>query len=226
MKAFDVEGGERRLVVNAGSEYFAFQAICPHQEVDLEEGILDGSVLTCHRHMWQWDLRTGAPLGLAELPLQRYTVVEEDGALYEVSASPVRQSPLFAGLSEATLDSIEKLVQSRNFEGGSVIYRPGDAAEDLCVLESGGVQFLVGRDERSSPRKFSLRTGEVFGWAALLEDHPRRIAAAICHEPSTVALIDGKALQDVLAGDPAAGYVVMRRLASLITRQLTPTGAQ
>jgi hypothetical protein len=41
-----------------------------------------------------------------------------------------------------------------------------------------------------------------------------------------VALIDGKALQGVLAGDAVAGYLVMRRLASLITRQLTPTGAQ
>ena len=181
---------------------------------------------TCHRHMWQWDVRTGAPLGLAELPLQRYAVVEEDGALYEVSASPVRQAELFTGLSDGTLDSIEKLVRSRSFEAGTVIYRPGDPAEDLCVLESGGVQFLVGRDERSTPRKFSLRTGEVFGWAALLEDHPRRIAAAICHEPSTVALMNGKALQDVLARDPAAGYLVMRRLASLITRHLTPSGAQ
>lgn len=226
MRAFDVEGGPRLLVANSGGEYFAFHAVCPHQEVELTEGLFDGSVITCPRHMWQWDVRTGAPMGLAELPLRRYDIVKEDGTLYLVSASVVRQAELFAGLSEAALDAIEKLVRSESFDAGSVIYEPGDPADDLCVLESGGVQFVVGRDDRTQPAGFSLRRGEVFGWAALLEAHPRRLATATCREQSTVALINGKELLRVLAGDPAAGYLVMGRLASLITRHLTPAGAR
>jgi toluene monooxygenase system ferredoxin subunit len=42
------------------------QAICPHQEVALCEGLFDGTVLTCHQHLWQWDIRSGAPMGIAE----------------------------------------------------------------------------------------------------------------------------------------------------------------
>jgi toluene monooxygenase system ferredoxin subunit len=71
------DGGQKVLIVNAGSEYFAVQALCPHQEIPLCEGILDGTVLTCHQHLWQWDLRTGEPQGLAEAPLGRYELTVE-----------------------------------------------------------------------------------------------------------------------------------------------------
>src|SRR5438046_10663014 len=79
-----LEGGLRLVVANSGGEFFGFQAICPHQEVPLCEGLFDGSVLTCHMHLWQWDVRTGAPLGIAEAPLQRYPVTVEGDSLYLV----------------------------------------------------------------------------------------------------------------------------------------------
>jgi toluene monooxygenase system ferredoxin subunit len=226
MKAFDVEGGLRLLVAGAGPRYYAYQALCPHMEVALEDGFYDGSVITCHQHLWQWDVRTGAPMGLAEAPLQRYEVAEEEGALYVVAPSAVRQAQLFAGIAEPTLEAVARLARPQTFEEGSVMYRPGDPADDLCVLESGRVQFAVGHDDRTSLAGFSLQAGEVFGWAALLEDQPHRLATATCLERSTVARIDGRALLALLAGDPAAGYLVMRRLASLITRHLTPAGAR
>jgi toluene monooxygenase system ferredoxin subunit len=71
-----------------------------------------------------------------------------------------------------------------------------------------------------------LRKGEVFGWAALLDSQPQRIAKATCIEPSVLLRINGKQALKVLESDPAAGYVVMRRLSSLIARYLAPSGAK
>ena len=85
LKAFEVEGGEKILVASAADAVYGYQALCPHMDVPLEEGFYDGRVITCHQHLWQWDVRTGAPLGLAEVPLQRYELVEDDGALYAVA---------------------------------------------------------------------------------------------------------------------------------------------
>ncbi len=226
MKAFEAEGGLKVLVANSGDAYYAYQAMCPHMDVALEEGFYDGSVITCHQHLWQWDVRTGGPLGLAEAALQRYELTEADGALYVVPSSPLRQTDLFKGLAEGTLEAVGRLARSQTFEEGSVIYKPGDPADDLCVLESGRVQFTIGHDDRMRPAGFSLRVGEVFGWAALLDGQPTRIATATCLERSTVLLIRGRELLKVLEGDPAAGYLVMRRLASLITHHLTPAGAR
>jgi toluene monooxygenase system ferredoxin subunit len=70
-----------------------------------------------------------------------------------------------------------------------------------------------------------LRRGEAFGWAALLEEHPRRIARAACMEPSALLRIDGKRALQLLEADPMSGFQVMRQLSHLITRHLTSTGA-
>ena len=82
MKECVVDAGPRILVVNTGTERFAYQAECPHEAVPLADGIHDGSVLTCLEHFWQFDLRTGVLLGDAEKGIAGYRIKEEDGALY------------------------------------------------------------------------------------------------------------------------------------------------
>jgi len=222
----ETEDGLKLLVVNAGDDYFAYQAMCPHQEVPLCEGLYDGAVLTCHQHLWQWDIRTGAPMGLAEAALESFPVRIEGDSLYVVAQSALNAAELFAGISEATLSAIAALAQKEEREAGSVCYDFGDPADDFYVLESGRVEFLIGRDERLSPAGFMLRKGEVFGWAPLIENHPRRIARATCLEQSTLLRIDGRKTLALLESDPASGYLVMRRLSSLIARYLTSSGSR
>lgn len=223
LKECEAEGGLKLVVANAGGEFFGVQAICPHQEVPLCEGMFDGSTLTCHMHLWQWDVRSGAPMGIAEAPLERYPLVREGDALYlggESSALDVGE--LFTGLNSSTLEKLVGLAKRENHPAGATLYRPGDAAEDFYVLDSGRVEFQIGRD----PAGFMLKKGEVFGWAALLESHPQRIASARVLESATVLRINGKQALGVLESDAASGYVVMRRLAGLIARFFVVAGAK
>jgi len=81
MKEFAVDGTSV-LVVNTGAEFVAFQAMCPHEAVPLEQGVHDGCILTCLEHTWQFDLKTGAPIGDAEEGLKGYPLKEEGGDLY------------------------------------------------------------------------------------------------------------------------------------------------
>jgi toluene monooxygenase system ferredoxin subunit len=81
MKEFSV-GGTSILIVHAGDAYVAFQALCPHETIPLEQGIHDGSVLTCLEHMWQFDIKTGAPLGDALEGLRSYRLKVDGGELY------------------------------------------------------------------------------------------------------------------------------------------------
>jgi toluene monooxygenase system ferredoxin subunit len=221
-----LEGGLKLLVANAGEEYFAYQAMCPHQEVALCEGLYDGAVLTCHQHLWQWDIRTGAAIGLAEAPLESFPVQVEGESIYVVARSALSAAELFIGVSEQTLAVLTDLAKKEEFDAGRSLYDIGDPAEDFFVLEAGRVEFLIGRDERVSPAGFMLHKGEVFGWAALLENQPHRIARATCLEPSRLLRINGKQALRVLEADPASGYLVMRRLSSLIARYLVSSGSK
>src|SRR5262245_14777454 len=82
MKQFDLPGGPYVLIVIAEVQLYAYQAYCPHEAVKLEDGVCDGSVLTCLEHLWQFDVKTGAPLEDAETGLQAYRLKDEDGALH------------------------------------------------------------------------------------------------------------------------------------------------
>jgi len=223
MKDYDIEGGLKVLIANAGDSYYAYQGICPHQEVCLAEGYYDGAVLTCHQHLWQWDITTGKEIGLAEAPLEKYEVQVEDGEIFVVQSSALKVAQLFMDVSDATLQKLDQLARREKYESGSTLYNIGDPTDDLYILESGRVEFLIGRDG-TSPAGFVLRKGEVFGWAALLENQPRRIAKSTCLEDSVLLRLNGEEALKVLESDPASGYFVMRKLSTLITRHLASPG--
>ncbi|HEX6210271.1 MAG TPA: Rieske 2Fe-2S domain-containing protein [Methylomirabilota bacterium] len=81
MKQFAV-AGTSILVAHTGDGFVALQAMCPHEAIPLEQGIHDGCLLTCLEHLWQFDLKTGAPVGEAETGVTLYPLREEGGALY------------------------------------------------------------------------------------------------------------------------------------------------
>ena len=226
LKECMVDGGLKLLVASSGNAYYAVQATCPHQDVALCEGLYDGAILTCHQHLWQWDIKTGAPLGLAEAPLERYDVFVEGETIFVGAQGALNVGELFSGIAESTLAALASLAKSEDFSAGSYLYRPGDPADDLFVLDSGRVEFQIGRDERTTAAGFMLRKGEAFGWAALLEEHPTRIATARMLEKSTLLRINGKEALKILESDPASGYLVMRRLSALIARFLAAPGAR
>lgn len=226
MKQVKIESGQTVLLLNSEGRFFAYQAMCPHQEVPLCEGLFDGRTLTCHEHLWQWDAETGAAIGLAEAPLEYYEVKVADGDIYVGVPSALQLASIFEGISEEVQAQLAELMRIESHAADSVIYNTGEPVEDLYILEQGRVEFMLGRDDRTSPGGFLVSKGELFGWAALISDQPRRIARATCKEDSSVVALNGKAVQAILAGHPADGFRVMGNLVQLITRYLASFGAQ
>lgn len=224
MKDFEIEGGSKVLIANFSERYFAYNGNCPHQGTCLSEGFFDGAVLTCRKHLWQWDITTGKPIGLAESPLEGYQVEIEDGEIFVRPDNALKMAELFADVSPNTQSRLEKLTRREEYDSGSILYNLGDLTDDLYILESGRVEFELGRDDRTSAAGFILRKGEVFGWAALLENQPLRIAKAVCVEKSTLLRLNGEEALAVLSSDPDSGYLVMRQLATLITKHFTSSG--
>jgi toluene monooxygenase system ferredoxin subunit len=62
MREFDHDGHQILVVWPEGGEPRAFQALCLHEGIPLVDGDLDGSVLTCAAHMWDFDVTTGENL--------------------------------------------------------------------------------------------------------------------------------------------------------------------
>ena len=75
--------GVKVLVTRVGSDFFALPPLCPHMAEPLEiSGVCADGMLTCTKHIWQWDLRTGEPRGEAEKPLLYYPTRLQEGDLW------------------------------------------------------------------------------------------------------------------------------------------------
>ncbi|MGU9956716.1 MAG: Rieske 2Fe-2S domain-containing protein [Arenicellales bacterium WSBS_2016_MAG_OTU3] len=66
LKEFEVDGIEI-LVSNLEGEMRVYPPMCPHMEEPLAaSGLCKGEVMTCTKHLWQWNLRTGEPVAPGE----------------------------------------------------------------------------------------------------------------------------------------------------------------
>ena len=91
MKMVFVDGTDQVLVINQGGEFTATQGVCSHEYFELDKGFLTAGTLTCALHLSRFDLTSGEPIDPpAELPLEIYAVVVEDGrVLIEVPDGPL-----------------------------------------------------------------------------------------------------------------------------------------
>lgn len=137
----------------------------------------------------------------------------------------LRRAELFAGIDEAAVESIAEIGEVQHYEEGDAIYQLGDDSKDIYVLISGRVRFTLGVGNRGQSSG-SIMTGRmVFGWAALVDEQPRRVATAACLEDSILLALNGDRLLEKLEQHPDAGFLVMRRLAAMIARNFMDAGS-
>lgn len=77
-KTVDLSEGRELVLYNVNGEFYATENFCPHQGAPLAEGILCEHVIECDWHGWQFDVRTGECLTVAE-KIETYEVVIEAG---------------------------------------------------------------------------------------------------------------------------------------------------
>ena len=132
---------------------------------------------------------------------------------------------LLAGLSPETYAELARLARRLHYEEGDTVYRIGDPALDVLIVLEGRVRFTIGVGNRPESSGSIFSAGGALGWAALVEDQPRRIATAVCMEDSTLIALNGEHLLAVFERDTRAGYLVMRRLAKMIANDFIEQNA-
>jgi 3-phenylpropionate/trans-cinnamate dioxygenase ferredoxin component len=72
-------GDEKIALANCAGGFFAIQHACLHLGGPLGEGRLEGCVLSCPWHGWQYDVRTGQNEFDLAIQLRTYDVQVDDG---------------------------------------------------------------------------------------------------------------------------------------------------
>jgi CRP-like cAMP-binding protein len=137
----------------------------------------------------------------------------------------LRATAILTGVSDATIQTIAAVAKPQTVEEGEMLYSVGDPARSAYVVAAGRLRFILGGDGRPAAQGTIIRAGDILGWAALLGNQPRRIATVIALEKCRLLDIDGEALLQMLERDPRAGYLVMQRLAKMITQSFLEQSA-
>jgi CRP-like cAMP-binding protein len=132
--------------------------------------------------------------------------------------SVLGKTPILQGVSAATLAKIAAIAEPLAVDEGDTLYSLGDPARSAYIVISGRLRFTLGGDGRPEANGSIIPPGDILGWAALLVDQPRRIATVMALEPCRLLVIEGKALLQILEDEPRAGFLVMQRLAKMITQ--------
>lgn len=76
-----IVGGKKVLLIHGSDTVHAFENRCVHQEVELSQGVLEGDVLTCFAHHWQYNVTNGCGINPAGTRLRTFAVVVKDGEI-------------------------------------------------------------------------------------------------------------------------------------------------
>ena len=51
--------GLRLILLQVDGELYAYEDACPHERHPLSLGELEGDILTCAKHLWEFEIKTG-----------------------------------------------------------------------------------------------------------------------------------------------------------------------
>ena len=131
----------------------------------------------------------------------------------------LRRAMPFQMVSDELLHDIAALATSRSYARGDMIYDVGDVADDIHIVASGSVQHTLHASAEGVEVEKVMHSGDVFGWAAVLEGERGRLAKTVCLERTEVIRINGEALMALIRRTPATGDVIMSRFATMITKE-------
>jgi nitrite reductase (NADH) small subunit len=69
--------GKAIALFNVGGKVYAIDNTCLHRGGPLGEGMLEGEVVTCPWHMWEYNVRTGEFVANPEIKVATYPVQVE-----------------------------------------------------------------------------------------------------------------------------------------------------
>ena len=118
---------------------------------------------------------------------------------------------LLRGLDSAALEELARRAETVSLEAGSYLFRSGDAAHELYVVQSGRLRVLV--DAGDGPRiARELGPGEAVGELALLTGSARSASVQAVRDSELLA-IDATLFDTLLRDDLAFSRMLVRELA-------------
>jgi|SRR5687768_3623643 CRP-like cAMP-binding protein len=126
----------------------------------------------------------------------------------------LKRVQLFEDLDQRSLESIANSAVEQSYQPGQEIVRQGDTGVGAFIIRSGRVEVVQERNGKSE-RISELKSGDVFGEMALLDEFPRS-ATVRAVEPTTCLGIQRWHFKGILESHPQLALALL----PVLTRRL------
>lgn len=129
---------------------------------------------------------------------------------------------LLKGLSREEVDGALALGVRISFSSGAELFRLGDAADRLFLIERGRVRLTLPMQVRGREEEVLVEEragGQTVGWSALIPPYRFTLTATVPVDTHVIAL-SRDALREYFSRYPGVGYVVTLNLAAVIGQRL------
>ncbi len=135
----------------------------------------------------------------------------------------IKEIDLFQGLSPGFMNDLAELSREVEYGPNTLLIERGKPAEVLYILVQGRISLFL---EGGGSIHYTLDTpGQIFGWSAIVEPH-LYTASAVTSSTVKVLELDSARMQRTLERYPAEAYLVMKRLAGVISQRLQSSYAE
>jgi len=129
----------------------------------------------------------------------------------------LEKSYLFQGIAGPTLERISEIASAESYPAGTFLFRAGDPAKHLYILEAGHVRLRVG--QKGHIANVISEPGEALGWSSMVEQE-EYTSSAECILPVKAIKIEKNALLQLLEQDARSGQIFFQHLGKVIGQRL------
>lgn len=130
----------------------------------------------------------------------------------------LRTIPPFDDLSEDILRLVEPMFERFTCPAGAVIFEQGEPAMYLYLLLSGSVTLRYKPYDGPTINLTQVAVGGVFGWSAVV-GNPSYTSGTVAKEDVETIRIRGSKLRGLVVHHPAAGRVILDKLAGKVSNR-------
>jgi CRP-like cAMP-binding protein len=139
----------------------------------------------------------------------------------------LRESRVFSALSDAELEKVQSLVIEKQYEAGITLFKEGDSATELLILQEGKValQMTIPKGQAHWSRRITVDVvprNEVVGWSVIVEPYVYTLTA-VCLQNVKALSISGIRLRNLLQDNPEIGFAVLGGLIKVVASRLYDT---
>lgn len=139
----------------------------------------------------------------------------------------LKRCKAFQRLTDEQLQQVAVLCSCETYDAGDTLFRAGDNAGQLFILEEGRIALQMELPMRQLQLRKRVTVdivskGEIIGWSSMVEPYVYTLSA-VCLQRASVVIVDASRLSALMQSDHTMAYEVLSGLMNVVGSRLHDT---